>query len=315
MISDNHNSTGLQHSLKQRHMSMIAIGGVIGAGLFVGSGVIAKAAGPAAILSFLLTGGLVVLIMRMLGELASSLPVVGSFYEYARLAFDDKPKVSKFLGFMSGWMYWYFWVVVVALEAIAGAKLVNFWLPDVPSWSISLVLDTPTASFTAVIGRMPEPAETHEGLYHRALAGKPLTSVQVDFLHGSLDRPWQDGHCLHAPTDELVGLRNHYRYSPSEVYEHIYLNPRFYAWQCLEGVEKGLCDTDRCHYYKIAEQLYLFVWQEKIVPTLGLVLIDLQQHRSDGKIFGYAGASFDALSNFPISSYCQVLNRTEYPRD
>jgi len=140
MISDNHNNTGLQHSLKQRHMSMIAIGGVIGAGLFVGSGVIAKAAGPAAILSFLLTGGLVVLIMRMLGELASSLPVVGSFYEYARLAFDDKPKVSKFLGFMSGWMYWYFWVVVVALEAIAGAKLVNFWLPDVPSWAISLVL-------------------------------------------------------------------------------------------------------------------------------------------------------------------------------
>ncbi|NHQ94326.1 amino acid permease [Janthinobacterium lividum] len=140
MISESHNSTGLQHSLKQRHMSMIAIGGVIGAGLFVGSGVIAKAAGPAAILSFLLTGGLVVLIMRMLGELASSLPVVGSFYEYARLAFDDKPKVAKFLGFMSGWMYWYFWVVVVALEAIAGAKLVNFWLPDVPSWSISLVL-------------------------------------------------------------------------------------------------------------------------------------------------------------------------------
>lgn len=183
------------------------------------------------------------------------------------------------------------------------------------SWSISLVLDTPNASFTAVIGRLPDPAETHEGLYHRALAGKPLTSVEVDFLHGSLDRPWQAGLCLHAPTDELVGLRNRYRYSPSEVYEHIYLNERFYAWQCLKGVEQSLCDTDRCHYYKIAEQLYLFVWQEKIVPTLGLVLIDLQQHRSDGKIFGYAGASFDALSNFPISSYCQVLNRTEYPDD
>ena len=197
-----------------------------------------------------------------------------------------------------------------------GLYLVDFIKHEAgQSWSISLVLDTPTASFTAVIGRMPEPAETHEGLYHRALAGKPLTSVHAEFLHGSLDRPWQEGHCLHAPTEELVGLRNHYRYSPSEVYEHIYLNPQFYAWQCLEGVEKGLCDTDRCHYYKIAEQLYLFVWQEKIVPTLGLVLIDLQQHRSDGKIFGYAGASFDALSNFPISSYCQVLNHTEYPRD
>ena len=79
-----------------------------------------------------------------------------------------------------------------------------------------------------------------------------------------------------------------------------------------QGVEQGLCDTDRAHYYKIAEQLYLFVWREKIVPTLGLVMIDLQQHRSDGKIFGYQGADFDALSNFPVSSHCSVLNRTEY---
>lgn len=138
-VSDSSN-TGLQHSLKQRHMTMIAIGGVIGAGLFVGSGVVAKAAGPAVILSFLLTGALVVLIMRMLGELASSLPVVGSFYEYARLAFEDRPKVAQFLGFMSGWMYWYFWVVVVALEAIAGAKLVNFWLPELAPWAVSLGL-------------------------------------------------------------------------------------------------------------------------------------------------------------------------------
>jgi GABA permease len=138
-VSDSSN-TGLQHSLKQRHMTMIAIGGVIGAGLFVGSGVVAKAAGPAVILSFLLTGALVVLIMRMLGELASSLPVVGSFYEYARLAFEDRPRVAQFLGFMSGWMYWYFWVVVVALEAIAGAKLVNFWLPELAPWAVSLGL-------------------------------------------------------------------------------------------------------------------------------------------------------------------------------
>ena len=108
-------------------------------------------------------------------------------------------------------------------------------------------------------------------------------------------------------------IRDRYRYSPSEVYEHIYLNERFYTWQCLKGVEQGLCDTDRCDTYKIADQLYLFVWREKIIPTLGLVLIDLQQHRSDGKIFGYAEASFDEFSNFPVSSYCQVLNSTDYP--
>lgn len=81
----------LQSSLKQRHMSMIALGGVIGAGLFVGSGVVVHAAGPAAVLSFLITGALVVLVMRMLGEMACALPAVGSFYEYARLAWNDKP--------------------------------------------------------------------------------------------------------------------------------------------------------------------------------------------------------------------------------
>lgn len=197
-----------------------------------------------------------------------------------------------------------------------GLYLVDFIKhEDGQDWSVSLVLDTNSASFTAVLGRMPTQEQTGEGLYSRALAGKPLTSVEVEFLHGSLDRPWQPGNCPHAPTNELTGLRNQYRYSPSEVYEHIYLNDQFYSWQCLKGVEQGLCDTDRCHYYKIAEQLYLFVWREKIIPTLGLVLIDLQQHRSDGKIFGYADASFDTLSNFPVSSYCQVLNHTEYSDD
>jgi len=133
-------SSGLRHSLKQRHMTMIALGGVIGAGLFVGSGVVIKAAGPAAVFSFVITGLLVVLVMRMLGEMAAALPAVGSFYEYARLAWSDRPRLGELAGFLTGWMYWYFWVIVVALEAVAGAGLVRFWLPDAPTWFISLAL-------------------------------------------------------------------------------------------------------------------------------------------------------------------------------
>src|SRR5271169_4547930 len=133
-------SSGLRHTLKQRHMSMIALGGVIGAGLFVGSGVVIKAAGPAAVLSFAITGVLIVLVMRMLGEMAVALPTVGSFYEYARMAFSDRPVMGALAGFLTGWMYWYFWVIVVALEAVAGAGLVRFWLPGEPTWLISLVL-------------------------------------------------------------------------------------------------------------------------------------------------------------------------------
>jgi GABA permease len=130
----------LRHSLQQRHMTMIALGGVIGAGLFVGSGVVIRSAGPAAVVSFAITGLIVVLVMRMLGEMAVALPRAGSFYDYARIAWSDRPLLGELAGFLTGWMYWYFWVIVVAMEAIAGADLIRFWLPDAPTWFVSLAL-------------------------------------------------------------------------------------------------------------------------------------------------------------------------------
>jgi len=124
----------LSRTLRRRHLQMIALGGVIGAGLFVGSSVVIKAAGPAAVISFALTGGLIVLVMRMLGEMAAAYPSIGGFYEYNRMA------LGELAGFMTGWMYWYFWIIVVALEAVAGAKLINYWFPDAPAWILTLGL-------------------------------------------------------------------------------------------------------------------------------------------------------------------------------
>lgn len=132
---------GLRRSLKRRHMHMIALGGVIGAGLFVGSGVVILSAGPAAVISFALTGTLVVLVMRMLGEMAVAYPAIGGFYEYNRLA------LGELAGFLTGWMYWYFWVIVVALEAVAGAGILRTWWPQVPPWEFTLALMT---TFTIV---------------------------------------------------------------------------------------------------------------------------------------------------------------------
>src|ERR671939_1490516 len=132
--SEQQERSGLQHGLRRRHMTMIAIGGGIGAGLFVGSGVVIQSAGPATIVSFLITGALVILVMRMLGEMAVAFPAIGGFYEYSRLA------LGNMAGFLTGWMYWYFWVIVVALEAVAGATLLKYWLPDVPSWIFTLAL-------------------------------------------------------------------------------------------------------------------------------------------------------------------------------
>ncbi|OLZ52758.1 amino acid permease [Amycolatopsis keratiniphila] len=115
-------------------MNLIALGGVIGAGLFVGSGVVIQSAGPAAVVSFLIAGLITVLIMRMLAEMTIAKPALGSFYVYAREALGNRA------GFAVGWMYWYFFVIVVAVEAVAGGRILQLWVPDVPLWVLSLGL-------------------------------------------------------------------------------------------------------------------------------------------------------------------------------
>ena len=112
---------------------MIAIGGVIGAGLFVESGVVINDVGPAAFLTYAITGVLIVLVMRMLGEMAASHPSTGSFADYARTA------LGGWAGFAVGWLYWYFWVTVVGFEAVAGAKILQRWV-GLPLWVLALGL-------------------------------------------------------------------------------------------------------------------------------------------------------------------------------
>src|SRR5689334_21297113 len=124
----------LQKGLKQRHLTMIAIGGVIGAGLFVGSGAVMQDAGPAAFLSYAVTGVLIILVMRMLGEMATANPSTGSFADYARRA------LGGWAGFSVGWLYWYFWVIVVGFEATAGAKIIQYWWKGPELWMLALAL-------------------------------------------------------------------------------------------------------------------------------------------------------------------------------
>ncbi len=125
--------TGLAHSLLPRHVAMISLGGIIGAGLFVGSSAAISIAGPGVLISYALSGTLVFLIMRMLGEMAVARPGVGSFSEYAALS------LGHWAGFMTGWLYWYFWVITVGVETIAGAGLLQQWI-DLPVWLIGAVL-------------------------------------------------------------------------------------------------------------------------------------------------------------------------------
>ncbi|MCD9141719.1 amino acid permease [Streptomyces albireticuli] len=125
---------GLKAGLKNRHLSMIAIGGVIGAGLFVGSKSGIAAAGPAILISYALVGAMVVFVMRMLGEMAAANPTSGSFSAYADRA------LGRWAGFTIGWLYWFFWVVVLAVEATAGAEILEGWIPAVPQWAWALIV-------------------------------------------------------------------------------------------------------------------------------------------------------------------------------
>ena len=127
-------SSELSRSLQPRHIAMISIGGIIGAGLFVGSSAAIAAAGPGIVISYLITGTLVLLVMRMLAEMAVSLPQVRSFTEFARAG------LGSWAGFVAGWLYWYFWIIVVPVEAIAGANILHHWLPQFPPLALGLVL-------------------------------------------------------------------------------------------------------------------------------------------------------------------------------
>ncbi|MBR8266753.1 amino acid permease [Burkholderia cenocepacia] len=124
----------LRQSLKQRHITMIALGGVIGAGLFVGSGAIIATAGPAAILSYLIGGVIVTLVMFMLGEMASRNPDSGSFSTYA------SSYLGEWAGFAVGWLYWFKSMMTITVEAILLGAILHDFLPWLPIWGGALFM-------------------------------------------------------------------------------------------------------------------------------------------------------------------------------
>lgn len=120
--------------LKSRHVSMISIGGIIGSGLFVGSSAAIAATGPAIVVSYAIAGILILLVMRMLTDMALAAPGAGSFTEHIRNGLGNGA------GFVSGWLYWIFWMLAIALEGLAGASILVLWFPALAVWQIGLML-------------------------------------------------------------------------------------------------------------------------------------------------------------------------------
>lgn len=130
--SEQHNE--LKRGLSARHMTMIAIGGAIGTGLFVASGGTIAQAGPGgALVAYAVIGFMVYLLMQSLGEMATHIPTPGAFSEYASRF------VSPSFGFATGWNYWFNWAITVAAELVAAAIIMSYWFPDVPAWIWSAV--------------------------------------------------------------------------------------------------------------------------------------------------------------------------------
>nr|WP_263327333.1 amino acid permease [Neobacillus sp. Marseille-Q6967] len=131
-MGKHHESEKLQRGLTNRHIQLIALGGAIGVGLFYGSSSTIQMAGPAILLSYLVGGLVIFTIMRALGEMAVDEPVSGSFSSYANRY------LGHFAGYLTGWTYWFMWVVVGMAELTVIGVYVNYWLPDIPQWLSAL---------------------------------------------------------------------------------------------------------------------------------------------------------------------------------
>ncbi len=118
----------LKRGLKNRHIQLIALGGAIGTGLFLGSAGVLKSAGPSMILGYALCGFIAFLIMRQLGEMIVEEPVAGSFSHFAHRYWGG------FAGFLSGWNCWLLYILVGMSELTAVGKYVHYWWPDLPTW-------------------------------------------------------------------------------------------------------------------------------------------------------------------------------------
>ncbi|KAB1858219.1 amino acid permease [Acinetobacter tandoii] len=125
----NNNSSQLQRGLKNRHIQLIAMGGAIGTGLFLGSAQVIQSAGPSIILGYAIGGLIAFLIMRQLGEMIVHEPVAGSFSHFAYRYW------GKFPGFLAGWNYWILYILVAMTELTAVAKYINYWWPFIPAWA------------------------------------------------------------------------------------------------------------------------------------------------------------------------------------
>ncbi|MGN7250454.1 MoaF C-terminal domain-containing protein [Arthrobacter sp. SAFR-014] len=184
-----------------------------------------------------------------------------------------------------------------AIEARPGIFIIDFVKGEGRhAENVTIILDRNTGAVTTAISSFI------------AEGGKVRSTTT--FNHGNVD----GAAAVHSRSGGLVGKRIYYRYSDVETYEHIYLNAGTFTWHCLRGGEAGLADTDRCLTFNVGEDLYLFFWAEKVMTVEAVLLIDLREQRSIGRMFGWDEPAAEPVI-LPFDSRLSILNTTEYPQD
>lgn len=172
-----------------------------------------------------------------------------------------------------------------------------------PTEAVSLFLDFQTGHALSVITGIddPEPGRTR---------------VRQAFVPGHIEGVPVVGPAP-APTTALIGRRAMWVYSPEHAYEHIYLSPHWYTWQCLAGPERGLADTDENSTYQLRPGIYVFAWREKVIPCAAVTVADhrdARELRSHGALFGLDQTEQET-THFTFGAFGRLLSNTVHPAE
>jgi hypothetical protein len=198
-----------------------------------------------------------------------------------------------------------------AIQVAPNRLFLDYVKNEEPGNSVTMILDLKKKTAMVVQSTVPDRENADSSFLKRMSRGLNLSPMKVEIHEAQINQHWTNQEKpLFPRTDDLIGKIIRYTYSRQHIYEHYYLNSRFYAWQCLKGPEKGTADADYCDYFKVAPGVYLFIWREKIVPTVGIAVINLKEMRSTGKIFGLDIPSGRPV-NFTMGAYARLVAQVQ----
>ena len=186
-----------------------------------------------------------------------------------------------------------------AVEIRPGVFFIDFNKGDgVKSHDVTMILDTADGRVTVADSGFVD-RDGRVRMHTDILSGRVVGTGEIE---------------PRARSSELVGKRIYYRYSPTEHYEHIYLNAGTFVWHCVRGGEAGLASADPIQVFELADGIVILHWSESVMPVESIVTIDLREHRSIGRMFCWDGPTLDTV-HLPFDSRFTVLSDVPYPTD